>query len=476
MFVRIFKKLNEAKSDAVNKGIEDAKARTRRLKDMHTIKTTKGDIDMDYLKNEVDLAKGALIAESPLFRPFVNMLYDVWTFDIDTAATDGIRLFMNPVFMNSLDWEQKVFLLAHEIMHNLLRHLEREKQGNYNHDLFNKAGDYEINAALEDEIFDKGITKAMGGLINYDFLGLPVEVIYDKLPKENSSNSKSKSGQGAGNSDGTDGLDGTDEESQNIKDAAKDFGGTGVFIDKALGDKIAERANDGTVEEMGEIANTPNPQNIWDKSMIQNKDALQNAGGAIGNTLKEILGQFQSVVNWKSVLRKFMNNISKNTSVRLGNKKYLGKDYYRYYQKSENNAINDIVYLIDVSGSISDVMLDSMISECNYIAKNLNIKESTYVTFDYSITGVSKTKLGQVPNIKLIGGGGTNFADAFNWVDKNVKNPRNTIVITMTDGYDTIPNKPAWYKNLIWLVYNNANFNPGYGQVLNINTSQLKSK
>lgn len=482
------KKINEAKSDAITKGVEESK---KRLKDMHVVKTDKGDIDMDFLKNEVELAKAALITESPLFRPFVNMLYDVWTFDVETAATDGVRLFMNPVFMNSLEWEQKVFLLAHEIMHNLLRHLDREKQGNFNHDLFNKAGDYEINAALEEEIFEEGITKAMGGLIKKEFLGLPVEVIYEKLPPENSNNRNSKTGKGAGNgssgqgngnggdgdgeSSGGEGLDGTDAESKSISDKTKDFGGTGVFIDKELGDKIAQRANDGTSNEIGDKANT-DPIRAWDKAMQQNKGAMQSGKGAIGNMLKEILGQFESVVPWKSILKKYMNNIYKATSIKLGNKKYLTQDYYRYYQKNESNAINEIVYLIDVSGSVSDIMLESMLSECNYIAKNLRIKKSYFVTFDSDITDVKETKMGQLPPIKLIGGGGTNFAKAFDWVNKNIKKPKNSIVITMSDGYDTIPAKPEWNKNLIWFILDNPTFNPGYGQVIKVNTKDLKKK
>lgn len=499
------KNINEAKSEAINKGIEESK---KRLKDMHTIKTTKGDIDMDYLKRELDTAKIALISESPFFAPFVNTLYDVWTFDVNTAATDGIRLFMNPVFINSLDWEQKVFLIAHELMHNILRHLEREQLGNFDHNLFNKAGDYEINAALEDEIFDKGITKSMGGLIDYNFLGLPAEKIYDMLPKENSNNQQSKSGSGSGNNidgkgnksgdsgdgggngDGKDGdedgngdgggnsnsIDGTDAEGKKIRKETTDLGGSGVYISKELGDQIASRANDGTENEIGDAANQ-DPKEVWDKTLLKNKDALGHGKGSLGKLINDIvISKFKPQINWKSLLRKYMTSIFKTSELRLGNKKYLNNDYYRYYEKNFNNSINEIIFLIDVSGSVVAFpdILDSIATEATYIGNNIKIKTTYYVTFDDGITGVQKLGIKSKPSFDFKGAGGTNFSKAFNWVDKNIKDPKKSIVIMFTDGDAPIPSKPSWDKKLIWVIYNNENFKAGYGKILNIDTSNFK--
>lgn len=504
------KNINEAKSDAINKGIEESK---KRLKDMHIVKTTKGDIDMDYLKRELDTAKIALISESPFFAPFVNTLYDVWTFDVNTAATDGIRLFMNPVFINSLDWEQKVFLVAHELMHNILRHLEREKLGNFDHKLFNKAGDYEINAALEDEIFDKGITKSIGGLIDYNFLGLPAEKIYDMLPKENSNNQQIKSGTGAGNDsenknkgksksgsgDGTNGdsgdsdnddqngngnsgngngdsIDGNDAEGKKIRKETTDLGGSGVYISKELGDQIAQRAGDGTENELGDAANQ-DPKEVWDKTLLKNKDALGHGTGSLGKLINDIvISKFKPQINWKSLLRKYMTAIFKTSELRLGNKKYLNNDYYRYYEKNFNNSINEIIFLIDVSGSVVAYpdILNSIATEATYIGNNIKIKTTYYVTFDDGITGVQKLGIKSKPSFDFKGSGGTNFSKAFNWVDKNIKDPKKSIVIMFTDGDAPIPNKPNWDKKLIWVIYNNENFKAGYGKILNIDTSNFK--
>jgi predicted metal-dependent peptidase len=120
----------------------------------------------------------------------------IWTIDdrVKTACTDGINIFMNPIFAYKLlnlgddDYSKNpenkdynitavkyvCFVLIHECYHQLYRHLESEEnwdktkdKDDYIHKLANKAQDYEINRDIENQFPEfKGCTSKSNGLID----------------------------------------------------------------------------------------------------------------------------------------------------------------------------------------------------------------------------------------------------------------------------------------------------------------------
>jgi predicted metal-dependent peptidase len=174
-------------------------------------KNPKLKIDMAFLKKEIESAKTAIVSQSPLFAPYVHRFFPIYTWVVDTMATDGTRLFINPEFANELTWEQKIFVLIHEIMHCVLLHMMRIKSRNaivYTSSgkpcsLFNIAGDYEINTIIVDTLndFNEEFVKKLGGLYDIKYLNQPVEKIYDEL-KKNMPAAPPKKGGGKGGSTG----------------------------------------------------------------------------------------------------------------------------------------------------------------------------------------------------------------------------------------------------------------------------------
>lgn len=115
------------------------------------------------------------------FAPAVKALTPIITNEIDTMATDGIRIFMNPRFTAELTDTQCIFVILHECMHNILNHLTREKQNGFSdHERANIAADYEVNGILEnDGIVKAGTTKNLGGFIDPKYNGWAFERIYN---------------------------------------------------------------------------------------------------------------------------------------------------------------------------------------------------------------------------------------------------------------------------------------------------------
>ena len=68
-----------------------------------------------------------------------------------TMATDGFNIFINEEFASSLTEEEVIGVIAHEVMHCVLGHIDR--RGDRRHDIWNIAIDYATNLMLTNESF-----------------------------------------------------------------------------------------------------------------------------------------------------------------------------------------------------------------------------------------------------------------------------------------------------------------------------------
>lgn len=136
----------------------------------------------------------------------------LWSFNIDTAASDGVRIAFNPVFAEQLLYKGKgqvkelmsqgkrmsqadrvitmarlvLYVICHEAYHQIYRHSEQverktETQGGKNHQLANIAMDAEINRDLEKQIpkYFAGATEECEGIFDDRFRMEPWQIIFD---------------------------------------------------------------------------------------------------------------------------------------------------------------------------------------------------------------------------------------------------------------------------------------------------------
>jgi len=84
----------------------------------------------------------------------------VETTDLETAATDGETVWVNPEYFAKLSLDERVFGVCHEILHAIMFHLPRAKYwmdidssptgDPYDHAVGNEAADYIINSILKE--------------------------------------------------------------------------------------------------------------------------------------------------------------------------------------------------------------------------------------------------------------------------------------------------------------------------------------
>src|SRR5580693_1572928 len=135
----------------------------------------------------VQKARTALVLDHPFFGSLLFRLKGRECRSIQTMATDGVSLFYNPGFVETLNAATLAGTLAHEVMHPALHHHVR--RSGRDPKLWNVACDFAINPLL----VDAGLSLPDGVLIDNRFRGMSAEQIYNILE------SQSKTEQDSGN-------------------------------------------------------------------------------------------------------------------------------------------------------------------------------------------------------------------------------------------------------------------------------------
>ena len=353
-------------------------------------------------------------AKAIFFTTLVCSFKHEVSWDVPTAATNGIKVRYNPEFFMSLSKEERTFIILHETLHIAYFHVSRI--GDRDIQRWNAATDLVINAHLKDQ----GYTMPKGGLYNKKFAGLSAEEIYDKITTFNIPiwADLESGGNPNGNGDG---------EAQ---------GGL-------------------TQAEINEV------ENALVKASLQAEINGADFSSIPGDLLRKIQDLTAPKLPWFKLLRRFLNQTKKEDySWRKPNKRYM-PDYYLPSLYSE--GMGEVVIAIDTSGSISEEDFTIFISEVASIFKMLKPSCITLIQFDYGITSITKIKdIKELLKVEFKGGGGTDINEVVNWINdrKNIQ-----FAIWFTDGFFSDPLN----KNTIptfWITYNNPEFKPDFGKVI----------
>ena len=140
----------------------------------------------------IQKARTTLLLDHPFFGTLLFRLGARSRTSIETMATDGVSLFFNPKFVETLSTAELIGTLAHETMHPALQHHTR--RGSRNTKRWNMACDFAINPLL----VEAGLTLPKDVLLDHRFRGMSAERIYNLLEaeeeKQNSSDDKSQKG------------------------------------------------------------------------------------------------------------------------------------------------------------------------------------------------------------------------------------------------------------------------------------------
>lgn len=351
--------------------------------------------------------------------------------EVQTAATDGVNLFFNPEFFMGLSPEERIFLVLHEVMHNVYNHGTR--LGFRDHQTWNEAADYVIN----DELIQRGFSMPAVGLHNVDYRDMSADEVYEDLI--------SKKDKGLPNTPNPwPDLQQSPDENQDPDDGNAPQSGLGG-IDAP------------TIQEAEEHNKNLLTQAIQASQMHGDKP------GTIPGSLERLLDKMlKPKLPWTKILARFLFSLNKDDySWRKPNRRYISQGIILPSLHSE--SVGRIDFAIDTSGSVSQDDFNRFISEIGYVFKNFRPKEIGVMQFDHILQGNDKCcSVQDFMKIKFTGGGGTCIEP----VIEEFKKHDSKALIILTDGY--LAQKPEWDpgKPVIWCIYDNPSFIPVFGTAI----------
>ena len=364
-----------------------------------------------------------------------------------TMATDGYHIYANPEFCASLTLPELSFVLAHEVLHCVLGHVDRRKDRD--HDLWNFAIDYATNLML----VELGMKMPQLGLLDQSFAGLTAEEIFDRL--------EAKSGGGVlgSNSGGTGQLsEGGQGAGQTGGESAAPVGGWDLHLDPADSRGEGTRLDEFPSELERARLRTALIRELSEKSQ-----------GTRGGTLaSEIKASGQPRVPWKALMARFMSGLRRDDYRFMPpNKKHIWRNIYLPSVGAPGPS--HIVVAIDTSGSMSDQILGRVLKEIDLL-RSVTQCHLTVVQCDAEVSYVEEFdefSAADFRRMKIVGRGGTSFVPVFDWIQKQSeeKGMRFDALVYLTDGYGDYPKKLPHYP-VMWVLESEKHPKVPFGELI----------
>ena len=377
----------------------------------------------------IQKARTALLLDHPFFGSLLFRLGGRPSGSIQTVATDGVTLFYNPDFVNTLNAAELIGTLAHEVLHPALQHHTR--RGDRNRRRWNMACDYAINPLL----LDAGLTLPKDVLIDHRFRGMSAECIYNLIQEQQdqeSSNGERENQDGA-SSDG-DGRKQSDNRSAvDAPSAPTTPGGFGQVLDAPEpegddGETVAEQARE------------------WKIAVEQAENVARLAGKLPAGVTRSLEQSEAAGVDWRELLRRaWSETISSDYSWMSPNRRHIWAGLYLPVVRSE--GVGEIAIAVDCSGSISARQLGLFESEIRSILEGQRPSRVHVLYFDTEVHKGEVYEAGQPIALNPVGGGGTNFAPCFRWLDERGIVPQ--VLVFLTDLCGAFPKGAPGYS-VLW--------------------------
>lgn len=364
------------------------------------------------LEDKITRAKSTIFLNDLFLGYILNKTSIIINNTVDIAATNGSVIYFNENILKELSIEEIVFILLHELLHILLRHLEIRK--NKEQLKFNIATDCAINEMLVNYGYGYGSLKPLfAEMFDIKQVNLTSEQIYHKLP--------------------------------NVMKTSN------LLTSHDLWEEFEDDYYD-EVEKSIKEANIKGYTS--DLKTINEKFSLKEE---------------KSLNSWQNVLKELMEKHEKDYS--FERRDYRIKDFFiPSFFETEENLIERIWFVVDVSGSMYRTDMSQYFSDLIKISEQYQT-----VGCDISFFSTKLTKPRRFNNSKQIEGifnsiqttGGTSFNIIFKEMLTFYPNNLPLAIFILTDGYAPYPDENV-SKGIpvYWILTRNSFAEPTFGKIV----------
>lgn len=359
-----------------------------------------------------------------------------WDPSIPTACTDGVKIWWNPTWFESLPRIQREVVYVHELWHPARLHFHRGQGKDWS--IWAQACDYVINQEMKDDGYDFG---EVPHLYRADFYGKSEEEIYDILLEE--------------------------QKQQKTKQKSSELsagGGTSELDDTGSKDNMNDITDGADLVRPSASALRENLNNVV--QAVQQAVVFSGVGSVPGGLREMIDSYLKSVVPWHQLLDRFLTDLDEEDfSWQRPNRRH--HDIYLPVRIKEESRLTRVNYYLDVSGSIDQHQLLRFNSEARHIKEKFNPEMMKLIQFDWIIQHVTEiSEFEKLKELEVIGRGGT----CLECVREHIKEDKPTAVIIFTDlGCEPMQPLPPGI-DVIWVVVNNPNATVPFGQMIHVKT------
>jgi predicted metal-dependent peptidase len=382
----------------------------------------------------IQKARTTLLLDHPFFGTLLFRLGAQARSSIATMATDGVSLYFNPQFVETLSAAEIAGTLTHEVMHPALQHHTR--RGGRNPRRWNMACDYAINPML----LDAGLTLPKDVLLDNRFRGMSAERIYNLLEEEEE-NQRSSS----------------DANSESQDDPADSGGGSNSSKSSSSEDEMDKPHTPQTLGGIGQVLDAPEPENgegetvaeqarDWQIAVEQAENVAKLAGKLPAGAARSLEAAKTASVDWRELLRRaWSETIPADYSWTRPSRRHIWSGLYLPGVVCE--GIGEICIAVDCSGSINARQLGRFEAEVRSILAGQQPRLVHVLYFDTEVQKVETYQAGQPVKLAPVGGGGTDFRPCFRWLEERGITPQT--LVFLTDLWGTFPGDVPPYP-VLW--------------------------
>ena len=419
------------------KGVHMATGTTTNKKEADKFKDLLGPTDAKLdrdMREKLITARVGLLLRASFFGNLATRLKlvnaDEWC---TTAATDGRNFYYNSRFIKMLKPKEVEFLFGHEVLHCVYDHFGRK--GERDHQLFNIANDFAVNADLIKHKVGEKIT-TVPCLYDPKYDGMSSEEIYEALYEK------------------ADKID------------------IGKLLDQMIDEHLdgeGDSEGDGEGEKPGKgrpKLSDADRQAIKDEikeAMLAAAQTSDGAGNIPAGVMRLIKDLTEPQMNWRELLRMNLESTIKSdfTWMRASRR---GWHMDAIMPGMKNDEMIDIAIAIDTSGSIGEKMLRDFLGEIQGIMDSFPAYKIHVISFDtdvYNPAQYDSDNLDSICEYEPAGGGGTDFGAIYKYLKDEDITPRRLVVFT--DGYPFGSWGDEEYCDATWILHGTTSIVPPWG-------------
>ncbi len=379
------------------------------------------------------LARMRLLSKNGFYGLLLMHMSFALDMNCETAATDGNKIIFGPSFLDDLYDDELEFIMMHEILHVVLQHCFRT--GQRDDMLFNIACDIVVNSnilysnrgdlsSITLHKYGESMHLAPDSQEGYNYTA---EQVYEMLLQKHPDSGKSPL------------------TSPGFLDDHTKWGSDQP-------DYIADQ---------------------WIKRLLDAGKAISiregnDKRGRMPLCAQRIINELTKArTDWRSVLNDFVQEEITDYSFMPPDRRFMETPFFMpdYNEKEEHPE--DILFMIDSSGSMSDDEITAAFSEVKGAIDQFGGKLKGWLGF-FDAAVVAPRAFEDVDTLKRIhpkGGGGTSFECIFKYVEHNMSDKLPSCIIILTDGYAPFPpERVAMGIPVLWLI-DNDDITPPWGKI-----------